>query len=366
MVEWLGGARRHRGRARLRLPARPAARGARRQRVCGRAAQLRDRARAPRHRRGDPLRRRHARRAARAALPRPQRRRPHRPRPDRAAAAPTRQRGARATLALYPVEDASAYGLVRRDERGRRARVPREDRRARPRRDQRRRLRARSLGARPDPAGREVSIEREVFPRLVGDGLYGLPLDGYWMDIGTPDRYLQASWDILEGRVHTAVEADRSRHARRRRRRDRRRRRRSARGPWSLPAAGSPPGAEVRESVLLDGCERRRGCPGRAVRSSLRASVSPPERPWPTRSPVGMKESRPRSHDRRRPRHPRPAPRRPLAGRRRAPGGRRSGRAAGLRDGRLGDRRRPRRRGARRPPDAADADRPRLLRCRPG
>ena len=31
-----------------------------------------------------------------------------------------------------------------------------------------------------------VSIEREVFPRLVGNGLYGHALDGYWMDIGTP------------------------------------------------------------------------------------------------------------------------------------------------------------------------------------
>ena len=48
-----------------------------------------------------------------------------------------------------------------------------------------------------------VSIEREVFPRLVGQGLYGHRLEGYWMDIGTPERYLQASWDILEGRVQT-------------------------------------------------------------------------------------------------------------------------------------------------------------------
>ena len=27
------------------------------------------------------------------------------------------------------------------------------------------------------------------------------------MDIGTPERYLQATWDILEGRVETAVNA---------------------------------------------------------------------------------------------------------------------------------------------------------------
>ena len=55
------------------------------------------------------------------------------------------------------------------------------------------------------PPGKMVSIEREVFPRLVGQGLYGHRLEGYWMDIGTPERYLQASWDILEGRVRTAV-----------------------------------------------------------------------------------------------------------------------------------------------------------------
>ena len=62
-------------------------------------------------------------------------------------------------------------------------------------------------GARVDPAGRAVSIEREVFPRLVGQGLYGRRLEGYWMDIGTPERYLQASWDILEGAVGPSTRA---------------------------------------------------------------------------------------------------------------------------------------------------------------
>ena len=33
-------------------------------------------------------------------------------------------------------------------------------------------------------------------------------LDGYWMDIGTPDRYLEASWDIVEGRVRTGAETN--------------------------------------------------------------------------------------------------------------------------------------------------------------
>ena len=59
------------------------------------------------------------------------------------------------TLALYPVEDPSSYGLVRTARGWRGARLPREARpgadRHRP--DQRRRLRGRELGARADPAG---------------------------------------------------------------------------------------------------------------------------------------------------------------------------------------------------------------------
>jgi len=56
------------------------------------------------------------------------------------------------------------------------------------------------------PADRNVSIEREVWPALVSDGLYGYGAEGaYWLDIGTPDRYLQGMGDILSGAVDTAV-----------------------------------------------------------------------------------------------------------------------------------------------------------------
>ena len=49
-----------------------------------------------------------------------------------------------------------------------------------------------------------ASIERDVFPQLVGNGLYGCVSDDYWLDIGTPERYLEATFDILEGTVGTA------------------------------------------------------------------------------------------------------------------------------------------------------------------
>ncbi len=55
------------------------------------------------------------------------------------------------------------------------------------------------------PSGRNASIEREVWPRLIGAGLYGFPSESYWLDIGTPARYLQGTFDILEGNVSTAV-----------------------------------------------------------------------------------------------------------------------------------------------------------------
>jgi mannose-1-phosphate guanylyltransferase len=116
--------------------------------------------------------------------------------------------GARATLALIPVEDPSAYGLVRR----------REDLSVReflekpgPEQLDTNLISAgayiieRDVLAEMPPAGSNVSIERQVFPALVGRGLFGYEASGYWLDIGTPARYLQATFDILEGNVMTEV-----------------------------------------------------------------------------------------------------------------------------------------------------------------
>ena len=55
------------------------------------------------------------------------------------------------------------------------------------------------------PPDRNVSIEREVWPLLIGNGLYGFPSQSYWLDIGTPERYLKGTFDIIEGNVATAV-----------------------------------------------------------------------------------------------------------------------------------------------------------------
>jgi mannose-1-phosphate guanylyltransferase len=116
-------------------------------------------------------------------------------------------RGARGTLALTPVEDPSAYGLVRTREDGE---VTGFVEKPSPDQIDTRNISAgiyvleRSVLELLEP-GRRASIERDVFPRLVGDGLYGYVGEGYWLDIGTPERYLQGTADILAGRVETGV-----------------------------------------------------------------------------------------------------------------------------------------------------------------
>jgi mannose-1-phosphate guanylyltransferase len=59
------------------------------------------------------------------------------------------------------------------------------------------------------PPGEAFSIERGVFPRLASVGrLYGYVGDCYWRDIGTPESYLEAHFDLLERALVTTV-ADR-------------------------------------------------------------------------------------------------------------------------------------------------------------
>jgi mannose-1-phosphate guanylyltransferase len=115
--------------------------------------------------------------------------------------------GAKATLALVPVADPTAYGLVHLE----------EDRSVR---DFVEKPSSDAIDTNLISAGvyvlereildlvapeRNVSIEREVWPLLIGKGLYGFPSEGYWLDIGTPERYLQGTFDIIEGNVDTAV-----------------------------------------------------------------------------------------------------------------------------------------------------------------
>ena len=116
-----------------------------------------------------------------------------------------RARGAEATIALHPVEDPSRFGVVPTTPEGKVIdfveKPPREEAPTNlinagtyvfeP-----------SVLSRIAPLGR-VSVERETFPVLAGEGvLYALADENYWLDTGTPQAFIQANVDLLKGREH--------------------------------------------------------------------------------------------------------------------------------------------------------------------
>jgi mannose-1-phosphate guanylyltransferase len=116
--------------------------------------------------------------------------------------------GARATLGLVAVDDTSSYGVVPTLEGGEVEAFLEK----RPGPAPTNRINAGAYVLEREvvelvPSGRAVSIEREVFPELVGNGLYGFDSDDYWIDIGTPERYLEATYDLLAGRVESELPA---------------------------------------------------------------------------------------------------------------------------------------------------------------
>ena len=119
-----------------------------------------------------------------------------------------RSTGAKATILLTPVADPSRYGLVRTADDGR---VETFLEKPRPEEIDTDLINAGLYVLEPEvlelvPEGRAVSIEREVFPRLASEGsVYGIALPGYWLDVGTPETYLQAHRDVLERIFETAV-----------------------------------------------------------------------------------------------------------------------------------------------------------------
>jgi mannose-1-phosphate guanylyltransferase len=112
--------------------------------------------------------------------------------------------GALATITLTSVDDPTAYGLVEVDHRLRVKRFVEK-----PGSDE---VRTSLVNAgiyvlerqvlNMIPKGREVSIEREIFPQLQAVGrLSAFVSSVYWRDIGTPRSYLAASHDVLSGAV---------------------------------------------------------------------------------------------------------------------------------------------------------------------
>jgi len=127
-----------------------------------------------------------------------------------------RESGARATIALTPVPDPSAFGVVPTDSTGRVLAF----------------IEKPAPGDAPTnlinagfyvlehevleriPDGRRVNIERETFPELAAERtLYALASDAYWTDTGTPDLYLRANLDLVNGARSQAPAPDARRAA---------------------------------------------------------------------------------------------------------------------------------------------------------
>jgi mannose-1-phosphate guanylyltransferase len=108
-------------------------------------------------------------------------------------------RGARMTIALYPVDDPSRYGVVATDAAGA---VTAFIEKPPPGSTTVRAINAGTYVAEPDvldlvPAAGAVSVEYDVFPRLVGHGLFGLVDEAAWRDIGTPESFLAANLERM-------------------------------------------------------------------------------------------------------------------------------------------------------------------------
>jgi mannose-1-phosphate guanylyltransferase len=124
-----------------------------------------------------------------------------------------RSREAKATILLNRVTDPTGFGLVRVGHRGRvLAFVEKPPGRA----VDTHIVNAGVYVLEPDvleliPGGRPVSIEKDVFPTLSAEGLlFAIDLPGYFVDIGTHARYLQAHFDLLreDGRAQTDPTAE--------------------------------------------------------------------------------------------------------------------------------------------------------------
>lgn len=124
-----------------------------------------------------------------------------------------RDKGAEATIALTRVKDPTVYGLVETEDDGRVKRFLEK-----PSWDEvtTNTVNAGAYVFEPKvlawiPPGVNHSLERGLFPFLLqgGHGLFGFVHTGYWMDIGTIEKYLQAHLDILDGKVHVQPEGHR-------------------------------------------------------------------------------------------------------------------------------------------------------------
>jgi len=114
-----------------------------------------------------------------------------------------RERGGAGTITLTPVPDARPYGLVATDGDGRVLEFLEKPSEPGPGTVNAGTYVLEPAAIASVATDRPVSIERETFPGLIASRmeLFGFVSNDYWMDVGTPEKYLRASFDALEGRI---------------------------------------------------------------------------------------------------------------------------------------------------------------------
>ncbi len=119
-----------------------------------------------------------------------------------------RERRARATIVLTPVDNPRAYGLVETDAN---SNIRRFLEKPEPHEITCDTINAGIYILEPDtfdriPADTPWSIERSFFPSLIerGETFVAYVYRGYWIDIGTPEKYVQVHRDIMDGRYQAA------------------------------------------------------------------------------------------------------------------------------------------------------------------
>ena len=113
-----------------------------------------------------------------------------------------RTRGGIGTLAVWRVEDPTRYGIIGFDEDHR---IHRFMEKPAPGEVFSNWINAGSYVLDPEifdhiPAGKKVSIEREVYPFITERGLNAYPFRGFWVDAGTRGDFLRATSAIMEHR----------------------------------------------------------------------------------------------------------------------------------------------------------------------
>jgi mannose-1-phosphate guanylyltransferase len=115
-----------------------------------------------------------------------------------------RDKGAKVTIALTPVDDPTRFGVVETDSNQRVTRFVEK-----PKREQ---VTSNMINAgiyivesqvlKRIPKGRRFMFERDVFPALLAERepVFGYATDAYWIDTGTPEQYLQLNSDLMFGK----------------------------------------------------------------------------------------------------------------------------------------------------------------------